>query len=79
MSRGDGEPERPPDEHRPDLIGDGWDPEPLLTAEEVGEVLQVPTKAVYELPIRRVRVSSNRVRWRPDDVRRFIDRRTEGP
>lgn len=66
-----------PDEHRPDLVGDGWDPEPLLTAEEVADVLQVPRKAVYDLPIRRVRVSRNRVRWRPEDVRAFIERRTE--
>lgn len=69
----------PPEEHRPDLVGDGWDPEPLMTAEDVGEVLQVPTKSVYDLPIRRVRVSSNRVRWRPRDVRAFVERRTEKP
>lgn len=70
---------RPPDDHRPDLEGDGYDPEPLLTADEVGDILGVPTKSVYDLPIQRVRVSSNRVRWRPHDVRSFIERRTEGP
>lgn len=70
---------RPPDDHRPDLVGDGCDPEPLLTAEEVGEILQVPTKSVYELPIQRVRISQARVRWRPEDVRRFVRRRLEAP
>lgn len=70
---------RPRDEHRPDLVGDGWDPEPLMTAEQVGEILQVPTKSVYDLPIQRVRVSKGRVRWRPGDVKSFIDRRVETP
>lgn len=65
------------EQHRPDLVGDGWDSEPLMTAEQVGQVLQVPTKSVYDLPIPRVRVSSNRVRWRPADVWEFIERRTE--
>lgn len=65
------------EEHRPDLVGDGWDPEPLLTADQVGEILQVPPKSVYELPIPRVRVSSNRVRWRPEDVRAWIEDRVE--
>lgn len=71
--------ERPPDEHRPDLVGDGYDPEPLWDAEDVAEYLGIPTKSAYELPIKRVRVSSNRVRWRPRDVRAFVDRRTEDP
>lgn len=75
----DDTPTDPPEEHRPDLVGDGYDAEPLMTAEEVGEVLQVPTKSVYDLPIPRVRVSSNRVRWRPRDVRAFVERRTEEP
>lgn len=75
----DDERERPPDDHRPDLVGDGWDPEPLMKADEVSEILKVPEKSVYDLPIQRVRVSSNRVRWRPRDVRRFVERRTEGP
>lgn len=71
--------ERPEDDHRPDLVGDGYDPEPLLTAAEVGEILQVPTKSVYELPIQRVRISQARVRWRPEDVREFVRRRLEDP
>ena len=35
-------------------VGDGYDDEPLLTAEEVGEILRVPVKSVYDLPIKRV-------------------------
>lgn len=70
--------DRPPDEHRPDLVGDGWDPEPLLTYKEVAEILALSDpKAAYDLPIPRVRISQNRVRWRPEDVRAFIERRTE--
>lgn len=75
----EGHRERPPDEHRPDLVGDGWDPEPLMTADEVAEVLQVPKKSVYELAIPRVRIGKRRVRWRPADVREFIQRRVEEP
>lgn len=71
--------ERPADEHRSDLVGDGWDPEPLWDKDDVGEFLGVPPKSVYDLPIPRVRVSSNRVRWRPGDVRAFVERRTEEP
>ena len=70
---------KPPDEVRPDLVGDGYDPEPLLTAAEVAARLRVPVKAVYELAIRRVRVGQRRVRWRPKDVQNFIERRLEGP
>lgn len=65
----------PADEYRPDLKGDGWDPEPLLTAEEVAEILSMRADAVYELPIQRVKISSRRIRWRPADVRAFIQRR----
>ena len=68
---------RPADEVRPDLVGDGYDPEPLMTAEQVGALLQVPTKSVYELGIPRVRVGRRRIRWRPADVREFINRRVE--
>lgn len=72
--------EGPPEEHRPDLVGDGHDPESLLTYEEVAEILALSDpRAVYDLPIPRVRVSKNRVRWRPADVRTFIERRVEDP
>ena len=60
-------------------IGDSYDDEPLLTAQEVGERLSVPAKSVYELPIKRVRLGPSRLRWRPVDVRQFINRRVEDP
>lgn len=56
-------------------VGDGFDAEPLLTAEDVGIILQVPTKSVYELPIPEVRISKRRVRYRPEDVEEFIESR----
>lgn len=68
-----------PEEIRPDLVGDGCDPEPLLTAKEVGEILSVPYKSVYELAIPRVRLGPGRIRWRPADIREFINRRVEDP
>lgn len=74
MSPGD-----PVEEVRPDLKGDGYDPEPLLTAEEVAEIVRVPKKSVYELPIPRVRIGERRLRWRPADVREFISQRVEDP
>lgn len=65
------------EEIRPDLVGDGWDPEPLLTAEEVAAKLRVPKKSVYDLNIPRVRIGQRRIRWRPADVQEFIQRRVE--
>lgn len=63
---------------RPDLVGDGYDPEPLLTAKEVSEILRIPERSVYEMTgLPRVRLGVRRVRWRPADVRAFIDRRIE--
>lgn len=67
----------PAEEVRPDLVGDGWDPEPLLTAEEVAAKLSVPKKSVYDLAIPRVRIGERRVRWRPSDVQAFIQQRIE--
>ncbi len=58
------------------LVGDGYDVEPLLTAADVAEILRVPVKSVYELPIPRVKISLRRIRWRPQDVQQFIERRT---
>jgi len=72
-------PGRRNDEIRPDLVGDGFDPEPLLTAAQVAEILSVPPKSVYELSIPRVRVGERRIRWRPADVRAFIHNRVEDP
>ncbi|MFH1764906.1 MAG: hypothetical protein ABIF09_12010 [Gemmatimonadota bacterium] len=68
---------RPSDEVRPDLVGDGYDSEPLWTAEQVARYLSVPPKSVYDLPMPRVRVGRRRIRWRPADVREFISRRIE--
>ena len=69
----------PVEEVRHDYEGDGYDPEPLLTAGEVADILQVPRKSVYDLAIPRVRIGQRRVRWRPVDVREFIQRRVEEP
>ena len=65
------------EETRHDLVGDGYDVEPLLTAAEVGRILRVPAKSVYELPIPRVRLGSRRIRWRPHDLDEFINGRIE--
>lgn len=62
-------------EYRPDLVGDGYDVEPLLRATEVAEILSLPVKSVYDLPIKRVQLGPRRIRWRPADVRSYIDRR----
>ncbi len=67
--------ERSRDELRPDLVGDGYDAEPLWTAAEVAALLRVPSKSVYTMPIRKVRLGPRRIRWRPGDVRAFIDER----
>jgi hypothetical protein len=65
------------EEPRPDPVGDSYDPEPLWTAARVAAELSVPQKRVYELPIPRVRISRRCVRWRPEDVWTFIERRLE--
>ncbi len=65
------------EEVRHDLVGDGHDVEPLYTAEQLGRILAMPSKAVYELPIPRIRLGTRRIRWRACDVRAFIDRRVE--
>ncbi len=65
------------DEIRPDLVGDGYDAEPLLRASEVGRMLGVAEKNVYGLPIAKVRLSTRRVRWRLQVVRDFILSREE--
>lgn len=72
-------PMRPKDDLRPDLVGDGYDPEPLWTAEDVAAVLRVPAKSVYSMPIPRVMLGMRRIRWRPCDVRAFIDGRLTKP
>ena len=59
------------------LVGDGFDTEILLQAPDVAAWLGVNQKRVYELPIRRVRLSRRCIRWRPSDVEAFIDQRAE--
>ncbi len=59
-----------------ELVGDGYDAEPLLTAGDVGTLLKLPAKSVYDLPIPRVQLGPWRIRWRPADVRAFILQRT---
>ena len=68
---------KPPDEFRPDLVGDGYDDEPLLRASEAAVLLAVPKKRVYELPIKRVRVGKGSIRWRPRHIREYIAKREE--
>lgn len=65
------------EDYRPDLVGDGYDTEPLLRAREVAKLLSIPDVAdVYDLPIKRIRLSKARLRWRPSDVRDYLDRRS---
>ncbi len=57
----------------PPLVGDGYDIEPLLTAKEVAKILRVGLGRVYELPIPRLRFGPQRIRWRLEDVRAYIE------
>ena len=54
------------------LVGDGYDIEPLLTAKEVAKILRVGLGRVYEMPIPRLRLGPQRIRWRAADVREYI-------
>lgn len=56
---------------------DAWDPEPLMTAGQVAEALGVRRSRVYEIPVRRVRIGRRTLRWRPEDVRNYLERRSE--
>ena len=49
--------------------------DPLLTAKEVGAILGVRTKRVYELGIPAVKISARTLRWRPGDVVEWIGKR----
>ena len=46
--------------------------EPLLRASEVAAILKIPKKAVYDLPIPKVRLGPGRVRFRPRDLEAYI-------
>ena len=60
---------------RPDLVGDGWDDEPLMKVDDVAKALACSRSLVYELAIPQVRIRSGCIRWRPQDVRAYIERR----
>lgn len=60
----------------PGLVGDGYDVEPLLTAEDVSVILRIPVKSVYTLPIPKVKLGRRTVRYCPASIRTFIERRT---
>ena len=49
----------------------------LLNNKEVGVILGISAKRVYELPIRRTEIGRS-VRYHPDDVKAFIDSHREG-
>ncbi len=50
---------------------------PLLTQQQVAKLLGVSTRTVRSLNIRRVKISNKLVRYRPEDVQRFVDRRAK--
>ena len=50
-------------------------PNQLLTAKEVAEMLAVRVKRVYELDIPFVQLSARSIRWRSVDVLAWIERR----
>lgn len=52
--------------------------DPLLTAGQVGRILGVRPKRVYELGIPAVRISAKSLRWRPCVVQAWLDSRSEG-
>lgn len=49
--------------------------EPLLTAAEVGRILGVRPKRVYELPIPQIRISEHAIRWSRADLVAWLESR----
>ena len=47
----------------------------VLTVEQVAELLQVSPKRVRQLPIPQVRLGPRTIRFRREDVERFIERK----
>lgn len=47
----------------------------LLDADEVADRLSIPRRRVYQLPIPRVEIGDNTLRWRPEDVEAFVEER----
>lgn len=64
-----------PTQDLPVLLGDSYEELQLLTAKELGALLGMSAKRVYDLPIPQVRVGKRAVRWRVCDVRDFLMRR----
>jgi hypothetical protein len=50
----------------------------LLTAADVGRILGVRPKRVYELGIPAVRLSQKCLRWRPFEIEAWLESRSEG-
>lgn len=55
------------------------DADRLLTAEEVAQRLSIPTKRVYELDIRVVKLGQKTYRWRLGDVEEYIRTHSTSP
>jgi len=49
--------------------------DPLLTASEVGKLLGIPHKRVYELDIAVIQISSRTLRWKLSDVVQWREKR----
>ncbi len=66
------------DEERGGIQGASLPFEPLLRVKQVAVLLGITnTKRVYELGIPVVYVGTHRFRWRPADVRTWIDANTK--
>jgi len=57
------------------MIPDRYDPERLLTADEVAQVLGVHRKRVYALPLPRIMLSEKCVRYRWADLAVWLQSR----
>jgi predicted DNA-binding transcriptional regulator AlpA len=67
-----------PDHLRLAVVADPVEPlEPLLTAAEVGRILGVRPKRVYELPIPQIRISEHAIRWSRADLSAWLAQRRE--
>jgi len=51
----------------------------LLKAEQVAEYLSIDPKEVFQLPLPRVQVTPNSIRYRPRDVDRYVSERLQRP
>ena len=57
------------------VVGDGYDAEPLLKAAQVAQWLGITQQEVYRLNIPHVRIRTRSKRWKPADVRAWIEGR----